>query len=182
MNSKQLREFELLNTTTESIYELNGLRVLIILYAGSNLTSWREVRDREEIIYISEDLFGEHDLAGRYKGFTNLRAVVASGFGDVHDLSNLFAGCESLVDISSLKSWDVSNVANMSGMFDGCTSLKDISALSNWKTSKVQNISGMFFNCYSLEDISPLADWTFPASEICITYSPTAVPSRMFPH
>ena len=45
MISKQLREFELLNTVSESIYELNGLRVLIILKDGSNLTSWDDVEN-----------------------------------------------------------------------------------------------------------------------------------------
>ena len=53
MISKELREFEMLNTTTQSIYELNELNVLIILKDGSNLTSWDFVDDKEDIIYIT---------------------------------------------------------------------------------------------------------------------------------
>ena len=131
MISKQLREFELLNTTTESIYELNGLKVLIILKDGSNLTSWRDVQNKDDIIYITEDLFGEENLKNRYAELTSLKAIVAFGFGAVSTMEGMFYGCESLKDISSLSSWDVSGVVNMAEMFSGCESLSDISPLAN---------------------------------------------------
>ena len=139
MISKELREFELLNTTTESIYSLDGLDVLIILKNGFNLTSWEQVDNKEDIIYISEDLFGKTDLAGRYEGLKNLKAIIAFGFGAVDNTEGMFSGCESLVDITSLESWDVSNVENMSRMFYGCSSLKDVSALASWNVSRVRN-------------------------------------------
>ena len=135
MISKQLREFELLNTTTQSIYELNELKVLIILKDGSNLTDWSFVENKDDIIYISEDLFGITDLTGRYEDLINLKAIVAFGFGEVHNMERVFKGCESLADISSLKSWDVSNVVSMASMFEGCQSLSDISALSGCRSS-----------------------------------------------
>ena len=103
MISKQLREFELLNTTTQSIYELNELNVLMILKDGSNLTRLEYVDDKEDIIYISEDLFGKTDLANRYAGLTSLKAIVAFGFGDVKNMEGMFAGCEELADVYSLK-------------------------------------------------------------------------------
>lgn len=39
MTSKYLKEFEELNTTTDSIYDLGDLEVLILLKNGRNLTS-----------------------------------------------------------------------------------------------------------------------------------------------
>ena len=59
-----LYDFEHLNTTTSSIYELGDINVLIILENGENLTSWNQVKNREEIAYISEDLFGQTNLEG----------------------------------------------------------------------------------------------------------------------
>ena len=58
MIRKELREFEMLNTTTQSIYELNEFNVLIILKDGSNLTSWDFVDNMDDVIYVTEDLFG----------------------------------------------------------------------------------------------------------------------------
>jgi hypothetical protein len=86
MISKQLREFEMLNTTTQSIFELNDLNVLIILKDGSNLTSWDYVDDKDDIVYITEDLFGQTNLANRYAGLTSLKAIIVFGFGDVDNM------------------------------------------------------------------------------------------------
>ena len=154
-----LNDFEHLNTTTESIYELREFNVLIILTNGTNLTNWDDVENREDIQYISEDLFGETHLAGRYKGLKNLKAIVTFGVGNVASTRDMFSGCESLVEISSLSKWDVSRVNDVSNMFKGCSSLENISPLANWNMSSVIDMSCMFMGCSSIEDISPLANW-----------------------
>ena len=154
-----LYDFEHLNTTTESIYELGDFNLLIVLKDGKNLTSWEDVENREDIIFISEDLFGQTSLEARYKGMKNLRAIVTFGVGNVLSLKELFSGCESLEEISTLSSWDVSGVRDVSFMFKDCKSLSDISALRKWKTSNVMSISRMFSGCESLEDISALENW-----------------------
>ena len=154
-----LNEFEHFNTTTQSIYELGQFNVLIILINGDNLTSWDEVENREDILYISEDLFGETSLEGRYEGLKNLRAIVTFGVGNSVSTRDMFSGCESLVDISSLDTWDVSNVDDMSNMFKGCASLESVSPLAGWDVSNVINMSCMFMGCSSLEDISALSFW-----------------------
>lgn len=154
-----LNEFEHFNTTTESIYELGDFNVLIILNDGTNLTSWDYVENREDIAYISEDLFGETFLEARYKDLINLKAIVTFGVGNIASTRDMFSGCESLVDISSLETWDVSRVDDVSNMFKGCSSLEDISALSNWNVSRVIDMSCMFMGCSSLKDISPLSNW-----------------------
>ena len=154
-----LNDFEHLNSTTESIYELGNLNVLIILKDGTNFTNWDDVKNNDDIIYISEDLFGKTNLNGRYKGLKNLKAIVTLGVGNVETMSEMFSGCESLEEISTLSSWDVSNVYDMSYMFNECSSLQNIDALSNWNVSNVTNMACLFLGCASLEDLSPLSGW-----------------------
>ena len=60
------------------------------------------MKNKEDIMYISEDLFGETHLARRYEGMVNLKALIAAGFGKVENMEKMFYGCKSLVDISSL--------------------------------------------------------------------------------
>ena len=154
-----LNDFEHFNTTTQSIYELGDFNVLIVLTDGTNLTNWDDVENPADIAYISEDLFGETLLEGRYKDLVNLKAIVTYGVGNIVSTRDMFSGCESLVEISTLESWDVSRIDDVSSMFKGCSSLEDISALSNWNVSSVIDMSCMFMGCSSLEDISPLKNW-----------------------
>ena len=159
MTDIHLYDFEHFNSTTTSIYELGEFDVLIILDTGVNLVSWDDVDNKDEVIYISEDLFGKNILDGRYKDLKNLKAIVTIGVGQVESMKELFSGCESLEEISTLSSWDVSNVKDINYMFEGCSSLKDISALSDWNVSNVENALNVFSGCSSLEDISPLENW-----------------------
>lgn len=159
MAKTDLYDFEHLNTTTESIYELREFNVLIILTNGTNLTNWKDVENREDILFISEDLFGETSIEGRYKDLVNLKAVVTFGVGNIASTKEMFSGCESLVEIAALDKWDVSLVTDTSNMFDGCSSLEDISALENWNMSNVIDMSCMFRGCSSLEEVSALKDW-----------------------
>ena len=145
-----LNEFEHLNSTTESIFELGDFNVLIVLKDGTNFTNWDDVKNNDDILYVSEDLFGKTVLDGRYKDLKNLKAIVTLGVGNVVSMKEMFSGCESLQDISVLSSWDVSGVTDMSSMFNECSSLNDISALANWNTASVRNISGMFLGCSGL--------------------------------
>ena len=159
MAKTDLYDFEHLNTTTESIYELREFNVLIILTDGTNLTNWRDVKNREDVLYISEDLFGETLIEGRYRDMVNLEAIVTFGVGNITSTKDMFSGCESLVEIASLDKWDVSSVTDTSNMFDGCYRLEDISALENWNMSNVTDMSCMFRGCHSIEDISALKNW-----------------------
>ena len=155
-----LKEFEKLNTTTESIYDLGDLEVLIVLNDGTNLTSWDDVEDKNDIIYLSENLSDCTDLYNKYSGLKSLKAIVPYGVSDkVTDMTGMFEGCQSLVDISPLKDWDTSNVTSMSAIFNNCISLYDISPLKDWKTSKVKDMSAVFYHCISLSNIAPAANW-----------------------
>lgn len=164
MASKYLKEFEELNTTTDSIYDLEDNEVLIILEDGTNLTSWDDVNNKKEIIYLSEDLTGKANFLRKYKGLSNLKAIVAWGVGknlkNMPNMGGMFEGCTSLADISSLSDWDVSQVTTMARMFAGCSSLEDLSPLSNWKIGFTLMYE-MFLGCTSLTDLSPLSNWDF---------------------
>ena len=160
MTSAYLNEFEKLNTTTESIYDLGDFNVLIILNDGTNLTDWNDVKNKEDIIYISEDLTNHSSLKEKYKGLKSLKAIVTSDLPDkITELNSMFYGCSSLVDLSALSGWDTSKVTDMWDMFSGCSSLDDLSPLSNWDVSEVTDMSRMFSRCSSLDDLSPLSDW-----------------------
>ena len=155
-----IHQFEELNTTCESIYDLRYLDVLIILKDGTNLTSWDDVADKSEVLFVSENISRQKDLREKYKDLSSMKAIVTTELSnEVTSLENMFFGCFSLVDISSLRDWDVSNISNMKGLFKECNSLKDISALENWDVSNVSTMDSMFENCFSLGSISPLMYW-----------------------
>jgi surface protein len=158
--SENMDEFEKMNATTGSIDDLGENEVLIILKDGTNITSWSDVEDTDDILYLSEDLSGYIDLSEKYKDFKSLKAIVATNVTDiVTNMRDMFSGCSSLEDISSLKDWDTTNVEDMNGMFKGCSSLEDISALRDWNCENVEDMNGMFDGCTSLKDISALKDW-----------------------
>lgn len=153
-------EFEKLNTTTDSIFDLGDLDVLIILKDGTNLTNWDEVTDKEDIIYISEDLTNKIDLSHRYEGLKNLKVVEILGdTSKVKFTKAMFSYCYSLIGISSLNKLDMSNVVDTTSMFEGCGSLVDISSFINWNVSKVTNMSRMFSLCVSLKNLNALKNW-----------------------
>lgn len=153
-------EFEKLNTTTKSIHKLGEHDVVIVLNDGTNLTSWDDVDDKEDILYVSEDLSDYSDLSDKYRDLKSLKAIVATNVScNATNMEHMFSGCSSLVDISSLKDWNTNNVADMNGMFKGCSSLEDISALKDWNTASVTDMNGMFDGCSSLVDVSALKDW-----------------------
>ena len=155
-----LNEFGQLNIETNTIYDLGENEVLIILNDGTNLTSWSDVEDKDDVLYVSEDLADIEDLSGRYADLKSLKAIVSTNVGcNVANMNGMFSGCSSLEDISALREWNTHNVTDMNGMFKGCSSLEDISALRGWDTENVTDMNGMFDGCSLLKDISALNDW-----------------------
>jgi surface protein len=187
--NRDLREFEKLNTTTDSIYELGDYDVLIILKDGENLTDYSDVENLEDIIYISEDLTGlldaesyyywgtvirrhEHDdsaIPVRYcdNPLRNVKAIVCQGITcNVTSLDGMFRQLDSLTTVSGLETWDVDDVFRMSSMFCDCESLKRIHGLDVWDVGNVTDMAWMFRNCRMLEDISFLRSWDVSSVEI----------------
>lgn len=154
------KEFEELNTTTTSIYDLGDLEVLIILNDGTNLTSWDDVEDKKDILYVSEDLSNHGYISYKYDGLESLKSAVIKGVTDkVSKASFMFFECFSLNYVFGLDTWDVSNLTNIDAMFNSCLSLSDISFLETFDVSAVTSMRGVFQECISLGDISPLRHW-----------------------
>jgi protein-tyrosine-phosphatase len=157
---RYLADLEQLNKTTDSIFNLDNFKVLIILNDGTNLTSWDDVEDRNEIMYVIEDLVDEMLLSERYRNLKSLKAIVALDISErINDLSGMFEGCEELVDLCGLEDWNLSNVVNLSGMFRDCRALEDVFSLAEWNISNVSNMAGMFEGCEALKDLSCLDEW-----------------------
>ena len=89
----------------------------------------------------------------------DLTALKDWNVSNVTNMSYMFSGCSSLTDLTGLSGWNVSEVTNMSRMFDGCSKLTDLTALKDWKSSKVTDMSRMFYHCSSLTDLTGLAGW-----------------------
>lgn len=177
-----LRQFEELNVTCKSIYELGDVKVLIILRDGTNLTDYLDIEDPGDVIYISEDLSSRINLERYYylgeifervygdnspvfiryteNPFKNIKAMVVHGLSPkVTSLNDMFRGLENLKTISGLDSWDVANIETMDSLFMECRNLKTIHALDTWDVSNVYDMTWAFNECTSLEDISSLKNW-----------------------
>ncbi|WP_405275159.1 BspA family leucine-rich repeat surface protein [Methanobrevibacter sp.] len=155
-----VHQFEHLNTTCDSIFDLRYLDVLIILKDGTNLTSWDDVSYKREVLFVSENLSKKDDLTEKYKDLSSMKVIVTTEISDnVTSLENMFFGCFSLEHILFAPDWDVSNIQNMNGVFKECNSLKDLSHLRDWDVSNVTSMNSMFENCFSLGSISPLGQW-----------------------
>ena len=74
----------------------------------------------------------------------------------INNFGYLFSGCKYLQDISTLATWDVSNVTNTRYMFAQCWRIQDISALVNWDISNVTDTKDMFYGCCREVDITSL--------------------------
>lgn len=189
MNTDYLKEFEEMNVTFDSVFDLGKSGLLVILEDGTNLTSWDDVDDYSEVIYISEDLscnnwissyfhcknsrvivLKNYTTPSQFLGFgleisffkmQHLRALYAIDWDISKDKSmkDMFAQCHSLEYVYGIESWDTSNVKNFWGAFGDCYSLKTLDGLENWDMSSAVNMESMFDRCKGLEDISAIADW-----------------------
>ena len=97
MNADYLKEFEQMNETTESVFDLGKHELLIVLNDGTNLTSWDDVDDFNDVLYISEDfcwddvddfndvLYISEDFSGqktfsRCGSCNNVKVIVVQGY------------------------------------------------------------------------------------------------------
>ena len=90
---------------------------------------------------VSFGSIGLTSLSGAFNGSTNLTEVPTTLPTTINDLSFAFTNI-SMASISSLNSWDVSNVTDMSVMFQNATDFnQDIGV---WNVSSVTNMYQMF--------------------------------------
>mgnify|MGYP002522282952 CR=1 FL=1 len=163
---KYFREFEELNTTTTRIYDLGDFDILIILKDGTNLTSLSQVKNKDDIIYLSERITNEKFLNNRYYNFTSLKSAIIHGnVSDIISMHCTFQNCHSLECAYFVGMENTSKLSNMSAAFMGCTSLSNISFLERLNVSNVRNFESTFQGCYSLNDLSALKSWDVSNAE-----------------
>ena len=114
-------------------------------------------RDKGTLI-INDNIKIDH-LENKYKLQVGINKIKINLKEDITDFSEMFYCCYSLIDISPLKKWNVSNAKSFECMFYACISLNDISPLKDWNVSNGENFNHMFCDCESLNDISPLKNW-----------------------
>ena len=64
-----------MNETTESVFDLGEHELLIVLNDGTNLTSWDDVDDFNDVLYISEDFSGQKTFS-RCGSCNNVKVIV----------------------------------------------------------------------------------------------------------
>ena len=155
-----LADFENLNTTTKSVFDLGRHKVLIILKDGTNLTDWDDVKNKRDVLFVSEDLSGETSLINKYKDLSGLcLAVVQNASDKIKSTYSMFLGCKSLIDIKGFETWDTSNLESMENMFGECSGMVFCDFLKGLDVSNVRDMTGLFNECTSLSYIDGLRDW-----------------------
>lgn len=98
------------------------------------------------------------DLLVAYRGCSNL-TITATDILNLATYGNqwtfAFLGCVEITTISSIESWDTSNVTIMSGVFNGCVNMNQ--PLDNLNVSNVKLLDYMFANCFVFNQ--PLNSW-----------------------
>lgn len=100
------------------------------------------------------------DMSGMFSGCTsllNLTNINGWNTKNVSNMSELFKNCSALKTAEDVKSWNVSHVTTMNGMFEN-TGLTELN-LTGWNTSSVTNMSSMFRNCSALTAVSGMGGW-----------------------
>ena len=78
---------------------------------------------------------------------------------EVTNMKYMLTGCSSLTSFPDISKWNTSNVTNMSYMFDRCSSLKTLPDISKWNVINVKNMNSMFCGCSSLTSLPDISKW-----------------------
>ena len=122
------------------------------------LTSNNSVKKLSSIPWRATGL-GAGTIYGFFKS-TNLTDISEFAFADVSNctkFTSLFAGDNSLVDISAVENWDTSNVEEITELTP-YTSINSLKPLAKWNTSKVTDLDRAFAN-FEGTTLEGLEDW-----------------------
>ena len=100
----------------------------------------------------------------------NLNEIDLFSFNSTNasDMSYMFSGCYSLVDIIGISSINTINMKNMSYMFRECTCLQWLDLKFN--TINVIDMTGMFYECKLLKRLNLVFNTTNVKSMSCVFY------------
>lgn len=102
-----------------------------------------------------------HDMTGFLKGcplLVNLSGL-SNWVGEIYNIEEAFAICDSLVDISGVHGLDVSHVTNFTAVFAFSTYIVSLDGLEDWDVSNGQTFYRMFRGDPWIADISAIANW-----------------------
>ena len=134
------------------------------------------------------DFSGMTSFKELFKGknkLTNIQNFDQIDVSHIRNVQDMFYGCDSLVDITPLKTWKLQNCSNFEGFLgatgivntDGlqnidfssaystkeffcyCQSLTDLNGISGWDMTPIEDTVSMFEGCNSLTDLSPIGGW-----------------------
>ena len=154
---------ETLNITRDTLYEKGDIRITdnAWTYAISLVDRFDDIPLNEKRIRIT---VSRNELMDMTHAPDEQPHILLPNDTDYEiSYEALFLGCRELVDISSLRDWDMSKVSNTKYMFACCTSLSDFSPIRDWDMSKVSNMSGMFMACFKLTDLTAFSRWKLSA-------------------
>ena len=123
---------------------------------------WHDQRSKIKKVESTGTIVLNANSVGLFNECPNLTDITSIASWDVSNVTNMsymFYGCSNLTDLTPIASWNVSNVTNMSYMFYGCRKLTDLTPIALWNISNVTSMGGIFSNCSSLTDLTPLASW-----------------------
>ena len=89
----------------------------------------------------------------------NIFKIILIIIKPITNMSHMFSGCHSLINLPDISKLDTKNVTNMSGVFNYCNSLINLADISKWDTQNVTNMSSMFLSCSSLNKLPDISKW-----------------------
>ncbi len=104
----------------------------------------------------ANSIHAHQSLKGMFKDMTDLEEIQWGLFLDTEettDMSEMFMGCSSLLDINLIDVANTVNVTTLAHMFDGCSAAERILLGNKFNTKKVTDVSYMYNNCSSLTSI-----------------------------
>lgn len=149
----------------ENFYKNNSINCKIIINGKeSKLYEFYEIKNNESDNLIVKLIKNENltDMSFMFCGCTSLLNIDNISKWDtkkVRKMNSMFSGCESLIILPDISNWDTSNVVGMNYMFSGCISLIQLPDISKWNIKNVINLRGIFFQCKSLISLPDISKW-----------------------
>ena len=149
----------------ENFYKNNSIHCKIIINGKeSKLYEFYEIKNNESDNLIVKLIKNENltDMSFMFCGCTSLLNIDNISKWDtkkVTKMNSMFSGCESLIILPDISNWDTSNVVGMNYMFSGCISLTQLPDISKWNIKNVINMRGIFSQCKSLISLPDISKW-----------------------
>lgn len=125
-----------------------------------NLT-WKMIEPLFSGVYGGLSVKYSRDLSMFFNSCKGLRWCYAGGGLKVTNNTKIieyfFAGCESLLGVAGLTSWDISGITDLDYLFFNCKKLEEIN-ICTWNTSHIQDFRSTFGLCSKLKKIHGVID------------------------